>query len=106
MWMCHLVLLYVYYPSIMILMFHANSCIDQPSDYFLTSYDLYMFIYSFDTCYMDCICLSCLAQSNGATLGVTGDYDDATAPEILEAEESPNVVVEWTPDDVFQASLR
>ena len=76
-------IVYVYL-SFMIRLSHAYSCTNLPSVYSLTSYDLYLSNYSFDTCYMIYICLS-----NGATLGVTGEYLSATAPEIIEDEESP-----------------
>lgn len=40
-------------------------------------------------------------QSNGATLGVTDDDAKALALETEEVEETPQGVVEWTPDDVI-----
>ena len=107
MWMCHLVNQFCccVYLSFMIRMSHAYSCTDLPSNHALTSYKLYMSNYSFATCYMVYICLSCLAQSNGATLGIIGEYLDATALEIHKEEESPRRVAEWTSDNVFQTSI-
>ena len=80
---------------------HAYSCPYLFSDHALTSCDLYMSDYSFATCDMIYIYLSCLAWTNGTTLGVTGEYLDATVSEIHKEEESPCHVAKWTSDDVF-----
>lgn len=45
-------------------------------------------------------CLSYLAYSNGAILGVIGENLDITAQEV-EEEETPQQLAEWTADDVF-----
>ena len=103
MWMCHLVrfiCISVNYDSYS----HAYSCSDLPSVYTLTSYDLHLFNYSFGMCYMIYICFSCLAQSNDAALGITGEDLDATALEINKEEEAPQNVAIWTFDDFFQTS--
>lgn len=40
-------------------------------------------------------------MSNGGTLGITSEEPSTIAREAEEEEETPQQLVEWTPDDVF-----
>ena len=92
--------MYVYAPvifaSLRIMLTHT-SCM--PRFPYLTSYDLSCRSYLFDMHVIFYSCLPCLAQSNGVTLGVTGeDHSGAIAQDIMEVgDETPQQLVEWAP---------
>ena len=88
-------------------MYYAYSHIMYAQITTLTSYDLSCRFYSLDMHVIFYSCLPGVAQSNGATLSVTGeDYIDAIAPEITEIrEETPQQLAEWAREDVFQTFM-
>ena len=79
------------------LVFHAHSRITMLI--YFTFHSLYLFDATC-SCYYTCLS-SLTVVSNDATLGVTGEDTDATAPEIEKVKETPQQIAEWTPNDVF-----